>query len=219
MSVSQINPYRLEKYLSSPKNTSLRNNVSFGSSSLVPIGNREILGMLKFLKNNKFDNINFKSFEHISGCAQDVFDKGNIKPDLLVEMMTRFVLGVEDLNRNGEPFSEACRTVARRLYKKFGVNQKKDDTFKERWEYLAKMATKVHEPAFDRITPYIYPTKKPIAFTYTDIRDMFEFLRLNWKNGDAAYRNIMHGRGLKGWLSYMSEEFFPTYYDEFYGKH
>ena len=164
-------------------------------------------------------NINKVNFADIAGKAQENAEKGNPKPQMLVEMMVRFVTGVDSLTKDGLRFHQACKKTARQLYSDFGRNQHKKDTFAERWDFLAKMGSSRKDGYTASIKPNMNPTSKPISFTYTDLRDMFEFLRKNWSQGNAAYRNIMIGKGPTGWLKYVREELFPNHYDEFFRKY
>lgn len=163
--------------------------------------------------------VNHKNFFDLAANARINATTGNGKPQMLVEMMVRFVSGVEELMRNGISFPTACVKLKRELCSDFAGNQHLKDTFSERWEYLAKNGSNRQDSYTNNIKPKIRPTDKKISFTYTDVRDMLEFLRKNWRHGNAAYRQIMLGKGPKGWIKYLREEIFPNHYDEFYRKY
>lgn len=162
--------------------------------------------------------VNHKNFFDIALHAQENAPI-NQKPQMLVEMMVRFVTGVEELTRNGINFSKACLKMKRELCADFAGNQRLQNTFSQRWDYLAKKGSNRADNFVDTIKPTIEPTNKKISFTYTDVRDMLEFLRKNWSKGNAAYRQIMLGKGTRGWLKYIREEMFPNHYDEFFRKY
>ncbi len=163
--------------------------------------------------------VNHKNFFDLALNARINAAAGNEKPQMLVEMLVRFVTGVEELLKNGISFPKACLKMKRELCSDFAGNQRLKDTFTGRWEYLAKNGSHRHDAYVDNIKPLMESTKKKIAFTYTDVRDMLEFLRQNWKHGNAAYRQIMLGKGAKGWVKYLREELFPNHYDEFFRKY
>jgi len=217
MITNPVNVNLINRFNSMANSQPLKPQVSFGSLPKKLADKVDISHVFDRLSG--YENVSHKTFENIAYYAKEAAQKGNPKPQILVEIMVRFVSGVEDMNKQGVPFSECCHKMARQLYKEFGVNQHQKDTFNLRWDYLAKMGVKGDKPEFRRITPEMEPTKQPISFSYDDVRDMLEFLRKNWSRGDAAYRNVMHGRGLKGWLSYISEELFPNHYDEFFRKY
>lgn len=196
--------------------TSPTNNVSFGS--LRP---RNITCLMEKVPERLklISNLNHKNFSDIASAAQENAKNGNQKPQMLVEMMVRFVTGVEELTKNGISFSKACSKIKRELCFDFAGNQKLKNTFSERWNFLAKNGSRRHDNYVDSIKPNIEPTNKKISFTYTDVRDMLEFLRHNWSKGNAAYRQIMLGKGPKGWIKYLREEIFPNHYDEFFRKY
>lgn len=171
----------------------------------------ERLKLIPTVKHNNFSDIATK--------AQENALNGNPKPQMLVEIMVRFITGVEELTRNGIKFPKAVCKIKRELCADFAGNQKLKNTFAERWEYLAKGGSNRHDSYIESIKPTINPTDKKISFTYTDVRDMLEFLRKNWTRGNAAYRQVMMGKGTKGWLKYIREEFFPNHYDEFSRKY
>lgn len=192
------------------------NNISFGA--LVP--QRSLCDMSSVSERLRLiPNINKGNFADIALKAQENAQNGNSKPQMLVEMMVRFVTGVDSRCKDGLGFHQACKKTARQLYSDFGRNQHKKDTFSERWDFLAKMGSSRKDGYTASIKPDMNPTAKPISFTYTDLRDMFEFLRKNWSRGSAAYRNIMIGKGPAGWLKYVREELFPNHYDEFFRKY
>ena len=192
------------------------NNISFGAfrprninCAMDTVSER--LKLIPTVKNDKFENI--------ANLAKDNALHGNEKPQMLVEMMVRFVTGVEELMKNGIKFPVACQKIKRELCFDFAGNQRLKNTYNNRWEFLAKEGSNRHDYYVDHINPNMDATKQKIAFSYTDVRDMLEFLRRNWKHGNAAYRQIMLGKGTKGWVKYLREELFPNHYDEFNRKY
>lgn len=217
MQVNFSNQYLVNKFNSTTNYQTLKSQAVFKGLSKNIVDKVDLSSIYNRL--NGIETISHKAFEQIAYCAEEAAKKGNVKPELLVEIMIRFVTGVENFRKNGESLSESCHKMAKKLYKEFAVNQKEKDAYRYRWNYLAKISSNVKETWIKKIVPEMEPTKKPIAFSYDDVRDMFEFLRKNWRHGNTAYRNVMHGKGLKGWMSYISEECFPSYYDVFNRKY
>lgn len=193
-----------------------RNSVSF--SALRP--NRTVCDMLGVSERLKLiPNVKHSKFEDVAMRARENALHSNEKPQMLVEIMVRFVTSVEDMLKDGISLTTAFKKSTRQLYKDFGGNQHLKDTYSSRWDYLAKAGSNRHDGYVSSIKPNIEPTNKNISFTYTDVRDMLEFLRKNWSRGNAAYRNVMLGDGPMGWIKYLREELFPNHYDEFFRKY
>lgn len=213
MNVTSISPARIKsgsqlKY----KTNQIGGGVSFkGVDKFYTSYASEVFGRL-----SKYSNVNHKAFEKIAFLADDIAKKGNSKPKMLVETMVKFVETVETSLEAGLSLTKACIQNSGILVKSGAENStQKSKVFDTRWKYLAVQSVKASKKdAFKSVTPLdgMNPTTKKIVFTPYDERDMFEFLRKNWANGNAAYRNIKKGTGFTGWLKYMREEFFPQYW-------
>lgn len=200
------------------KINTLANNNALSFSGMRP--NRTICDMANVTERLKLiPTVKHKNFDELALAAQENAMHGNNKPQMLVEIMTRFVTGVEEMVQNGLSLPVAFKKNARQLYKDWAGNQYEKDTYTAHWEYLSKLTSKRHDGYTNSIKPLMGKTNQKIAFTYVDLRDMFEFLRQNWSRGNSAYRNIMMGKGPIGWAKYIREELFPNYYDEFFRKY
>lgn len=198
--------------------TNKHSNNSISFSGLRP--NRTVCNMLNVTERLKLiPTVKHKNFDELAILAQENALHGNNKPQMLVEIMTRFVTGVEEMIQNGLSLPVAFKKNARQLYKDWAGNQHEKNTYSNHWEYLSKLSTRRNDGFTNGIKPIMEKTDKKIAFTYVDLRDMFEFLRQNWSRGNAAYRNIMLGKGPIGWAKYLREELFPNHYDEFFRKY